>query len=306
MIYTITLNPAIDYIAEIDKLNINNINRIKSEKILAGGKGINVSIVLKNLGIESVAIGFVSGFTGEEIKRQVEKLDLKTDFVKIENQFSRINVKLQEEKNGIIIGETAINGDGPKVSQEKVEELLNKIEKIDKRDIVVLAGSISKNLPENIYEKICKIVKEKNANIIIDATGMLLVNVLKYNPFLIKPNKYELEEIFNTKISTEKEIIEYAIKLQDMGAKNVLISMDEDGAMLLTQEKNIIVKKAPKGKLVNSVGAGDSMVAGFITGYLTYDDYEEALKMGVAAGSASAFSSKLATKQEVLNIFKNI
>lgn len=303
MIYTVTLNPAIDYITELDEIKVNEINRVKSEKVLAGGKGINVSIVLKNLGIESTALGFIAGFTGMEIKRQVEKFDIKTDFVEVGNRFSRINVKLQIGGNELITGETAINGEGPRIPQEKIDLLFKKIEKIEKGDIIVLAGSISRKLPNDIYEKICEKANKKEANIVVDATGALLVNVLKHKPFLIKPNKSELEEIFGTRINTNDEIVRYAQKLQDMGARNVLISMDEDGAILLTQEKNIIYKQAPRGILVNSVGAGDSMVAGFIAGYLTYDDYEKALKMGISAGSASAFSKDLATKEEILKLF---
>lgn len=315
MIYTITFNPAIDYIANIEELKINKINKAVSEKILPGGKGINVSIVLKNLGIESTAMGFVAGFTGKEIKRQVEAFGVKTDFIEIPNKFSRINVKLRinEEKQKIDQREeTAINGEGPKIPEEKIEELLKKIEKLNKGDILVLAGSISRNLPDNIYEHISKKIYEKynkgeeQVKIVIDATGKLLVNVLKYKPFLIKPNKTELEEIFETKIFTNEEIIKYAKKLQQMGAENVLISMDQEGAILLSKENNIFYLDAPKGKVINTVGAGDSMVAGFLTGYLMYDDYEKAFKMGISAGSASAFSENLATKEEVLNIWNNL
>lgn len=300
MIYTVTFNPAIDYIAEVNDLKMNEINRATSEKILAGGKGINVSVVLKNLGIDSIALGFIAGFTGQEIKRKVEEFGIKTDFVYIPDKFSRINVKLQSSVAGVMSGETAINGDGPKISEKEITELMEKIEKLKKEDFLVLAGSVSRNMKEDIYEKICTKVKEKGAKIVADATGKLLVNVLKHKPFLIKPNKEELEEIFEDKIETNEEIILYAKKLQEMGAENVLISMDQDGAILVTKDKKILHSKAPKGKLVNSVGAGDSMVAGFLTGYISYDDYEKAFKMGIAAGSASAFSENLATKEEIL------
>lgn len=316
MIYTVTFNPAIDYIANIEELNISQINKTLSEKVLAGGKGINVSIVLKNLGIESTAIGFIAGFTGEEIKRQVESFGVKTDFIEIPNKFSRINVKLRiNEKGKQIIEEreeTAINGEGPKIPEDKIEELLKKIEKLNKEDILVLAGSISRNLSDDIYEHICeKIYKkynkeEEQVKIVVDATGKLLINVLKYKPFLIKPNKSELEEIFETKIQTNEEIIKYAKKLQEMGAGNVLISMDQEGAILLTKENSKFYLDAPKGKVINTVGAGDSMVAGFLAGYLMYDDYEKAFKMGISAGSASAFSENLATKEEVLKILNNL
>ena len=300
MIYTVTFNPAIDYIAEVKGLEMNEINRATSEKILAGGKGINVSIVLKNLGIDSIALGFIAGFTGQEIKRKVEEFGIKTDFVYIPDKFSRINVKLQSNITGIMSNETAINGEGPKISEKEIEELISKLDKLQKEDYLVLAGSVSRKMKDDIYEKICTKVKEKGAKIVADATGKLLVNVLKHKPFLIKPNKEELEEIFEDKIETNEEIIVYAKKLQEMGAENVLISMDQDGAILITKDKKVLHLKAPKGKLVNSVGAGDSMVAGFLTGYISYDDYEKAFKMGIAAGSASAFSENLATKEEIL------
>ena len=300
MIYTVTFNPAIDYIAEVNGLEMNEINRATSEKILAGGKGINVSVVLKNLGIDSIALGFIAGFTGQEIKRKVEEFGIKTDFVYIPDKFSRINVKLQKNVEGVISEETAINGEGAKISEKEIEELIEKLQKLQKEDFIVLAGSVSRNMKDDIYEKICTKVQKKGAKIVADATGKLLINVLKHKPFLIKPNKEELEEIFENKIETNEEIIVYAKKLQEMGAENVLISMDQEGAILITKDKKVLHSKAPKGKLVNSVGAGDSMVAGFLTGYISYDDYEKAFKMGIAAGSASAFSENLATKEEIL------
>ena len=306
MIYTVTFNPAIDYIAEINELKKNDINRTTSEKILAGGKGINVSIVLNNLGIESVALGFIGGFTGQEIKRKVEEFGVKTDFVYIPDKFSRINVKLQTNVNGKIVEETAINGEGPKITEQEIDEFMRKIEKIEQDDFIVLAGSISRNMNDDIYEKICSKVKEKGSKIVADATGKLLVNVLKHKPFLIKPNKHELEEIFEKQMKTDEEIVSYARKLQEMGAENVLISMDKDGAILITKDKKLLYSEAPKGKVVNSVGSGDSMVAGFITGFLTYKDYEKALKLGIASGSASAFSENLATKDEILYYLSKI
>lgn len=306
MIYTVTFNPAIDYIAEVNNIKEDEINRAESEKILAGGKGINVSIVLKNLGIESTAIGFIAGFTGNEIKRQVEKYGINTDFVYIENKFSRINVKLVSKTAGVVSNETAINGEGPKISNKEIEDLMTKIDKLKEGDFLVLAGSVPKKVNDDIYEKICERIKAKKIKIVADATGKLLVNVLKHNPFLIKPNKSELEEIFHDKIYRNEEIIMYAKKLQEMGAENVLISLGQDGAVLVTKDKNIRYLKAPKGKLVNSVGSGDSMVAGFIAGLLTYNDYEKAFKMGIAAGSASAFSKNLATKEEILSLFSKI
>lgn len=306
MIYTVTFNPAIDYIAQVNNLKMDEINRATSEKILAGGKGINVSVVLKNLGIESVVLGFIAGFTGNEIKRRVEEFGIKTDFVYIPDKFSRINVKLQLNVDGKITEETAINGEGPKILDQEVNEFMKRIEKIKKDDFIVLAGSVSRNMKDDIYEKICEKVKEKGAKIVADATGKLLVNVLKHKPFLIKPNKKELEEIFEREINTNEEVIFYARKLQEMGAENVLISMDKDGAILITKDKKMLYSEAPKGKVVNSVGSGDSMVAGFLTGFITYSDYEKALKLGIAAGSASAFSKDLATKEEILYQLSNI
>lgn len=300
MIYTVTFNPAIDYIAEVNDFKINEINRTTFERILAGGKGINVSTVLKNLEVENIALGFIAGFTGREIKQKIEKLGIKTDFVYIPDKISRINVKIQSKESGSIIKETAINGEGPKISEEEINELMKKIEKIEKDDFIVIAGSVSRNMKDNIYEEICGRAKEKGAKIVVDTTGERLLNVLKYKPFLIKPNKKELEEIFGKEISTNDEVISCAKKLQQMGAENVLTSMDREGAILITKDKKVLYCEAPKGKLVNSVGSGDSMVAGFLTGFITYDDYEKALKMGIAAGSASAFSKDLATKDEIL------
>jgi len=306
MIYTVTFNPAIDYIAEVNNLKKNEINRTLSEKILAGGKGINVSIVLKNLGIESIALGFIAGFTGQEIKTRVEEFGVKTNFVYIPNKFSRINVKLQSIADGKVVEETAINGEGPKIAENEINEFMQKIDKIEKDDFIILAGSVSRNMSDDIYEKICIKVKEKGAKIVADATGKLLTNVLKHKPFLIKPNKKELEEIFEKEINTNEEIVLYAKKLQKMGAENVLISMDKDGAILITKDNKMLYSEAPKGKVLNSVGSGDSMVAGFITGFINFQAYEKALKMGIAAGSASAFSNDLATGEEILYYLSKI
>ena len=306
MIYTVTFNPAIDYIAEVNNINEEKVNRAISEKVLAGGKGINVSVVLHNLGIPSIALGFIAGFTGKEIERQVENHGINTDFVYLNNKFSRINVKLVSKTAGVVSNETAINGEGPKISDKDVEEFMQKIDKLKDEDILVLAGSVSRKMKEDIYEKICMRIKEKKVKIVADATGKLLINVLKHKPFLIKPNKEELEEIFEDEINTKEEIIMYAKKLQEMGAQNVLISLGAEGAVLVSKEKNVLYLKAPKGTVVNSVGAGDSMVAGFLAGLLTYDDYEKAFKMGIAAGSASTFSENLATKDEILYQFSKL
>lgn len=300
MIYTITFNPALDYISQVENFEIGKINRTKTEKILPGGKGLNVSTVLKNLGLGNTALGFIAGFTGEELKRKIEEHGIETDFVKVKNGITRINVKISSNE------ETALNGNGPEISEDELQQLLEKIDKIKKGDIVILAGNVPKCIKNNIYEIICFKLEKNGVTFIVDSTRELLINVLKYKPFLIKPNKDELQETFNVKINTNEEIIEYAKKLQEMGAQNVLISLGGEGAILITKEGKEYYKQAPKGQVVNTVGAGDSMVAGFIAGYLESGDYEQALKMGIATGSASTFSMNLATKEEVEILLKNI
>lgn len=307
MVYTITFNPALDYILQVENFEIGKINRTTTEKILPGGKGLNVSTVLNNLEIESTALGFIAGFTGEKLQEQLKNIGIKTEFIKVEKGITRINVKINSKE------ETAINANGPQITNEDIEQLLGKIKKIQKQDIVVLAGNIPKGINKNIYEKICQELKEKQVTFIVDATRELLLNILKYNPFLIKPNKEELEETFNIKIQTKEEIIKYAKKLQELGAKNVLISLGGEGAILVTENEKTYFSKAPKGKVINTVGAGDSMVAGFIAGIKQKnkesqdkieDNFEYALKMGIATGSASAFSDNLATKEEVYDLLK--
>lgn len=300
MIYTITFNPALDYISQVENFEIGKINRTKTEKILPGGKGLNVSTVLKNLGLGSTALGFIADFTGKELKRKIEEHGIETDFVEVKNGMTRINVKISSNE------ETALNGNGPEISEEELQQLLDKIDKIKKGDIVILAGNVPKCIKNNIYEIICLKLEKNGVTFIVDSTRELLINVLKYKPFLIKPNKDELQETFNVKINTNEEIVEYAKKLQEMGAQNVLISLGGDGAILITKEGKQYYKQAPKGQVVNTVGAGDSMVAGFIVGYLESGDYEQALKMGIATGSASTFSMNLATKEEVEILLKNI
>lgn len=300
MIYTITFNPALDYISQVENFEIGKINRTKTEKILPGGKGLNVSTVLKNLGIESTALGFIAGFTGEELKRSIEEKGIKTDFIKVEKGITRINVKISSNE------ETALNGNGPEITEEDINKLLEKIEKITKEDMVILAGNIPRCINNDIYEIICKTLEKNNVTFVVDATKELLMNVLKYKPFLIKPNKEELEETFKEKVETKEEIIVYAKKLQQMGARNVLISLGGEGAILVTTEEKEYYSKAPKGKVLNTVGAGDSMVAGFIAGYEQSGDFEQAFKMGIATGSASSFSMNLATAEEVANLLKEI
>ena len=294
MIYTVTFNPSLDYIVRLDNFTAGEINRVNYEQVLAGGKGINVSIVLKNLGHDNSALGFVAGFTGEEIKRQLKDFGVKSDFVQLDEGFSRINVKAKAST------ETEINGQGPDISEAKQQELFAQLDKLAEGDTLVLAGSIPKTLPDDIYQRIMARLDGKGIRIVVDAEKKLLLNVLQYHPFLIKPNNHELGDMFGVKLTTDEEIITYAKKLQEKGAQNVLISMAGDGAILLTAEGKSFKCPAPKGKLINSVGAGDSMVAGFITGYMESNgDFEKAFHMGVATGSASAFSENLATRPEV-------
>ena len=293
MINTITLNPSLDYIVKVNNFKVDELNRSVGEQIYAGGKGINVSIVLKNLGVENTALGYVAGFTGDEILRQIKEHDVDCDFVKLENGLSRINVKLKSD------GETEINGSGPDSTEEDLKSLYRKISKLGKGDFLILSGSIPKSIPDDIYENIMKALLYSGVEFIVDATKDLLLNVLKYRPFLIKPNHHELAEMFNVEIKGDEDIIKYAKKLQEMGAKNVLISMAGDGAILITENGEALKRDVPKGTLKNSVGAGDSMVAGFLAGYLKNHDIKEAFKMGVATGSASAFSEELATEKEV-------
>lgn len=300
MIYTITFNPALDYIVRVNNLKIGEVNRTDFEEIYPGGKGINVSIVLNNLGIENIALGYIAGFTGDEIEKRVKSLGCKTDFIKLENGMSRINIKLKSKK------ESEINGQGPDIKDNNLIELYEKLDYLREGDILVLAGSIPNTLPENIYESIMERLYSKGIKFIVDATGDLLLRVLKYKPFLIKPNHHELGELFNTKLNNEEEIIKHAKKLKDMGARNVLISMAGDGAIFINENGEVEKSDVPKGKLINSVGAGDSMVAGFIAGYLNSNSSDEAFKMGVATGSASAFSEGLAIKEKVYELLKQL
>ena len=300
MIYTITFNPALDYVIKLKKIQIGEINRSEEEYILPGGKGINVSIILKTLDIESTALGFISGFVGEEIERKVKEYGIKTDFIKIENDNSRINVKITESNE-----ETAINSKGPFINETYIELLYKKIEKIENGDILVLSGSIPKGIKTNIYENICKKVEKKDIKIVVDATGELLLKTLKYKPFLIKPNQYELGEIFNIEISNPDQAIEYAKKLQQKGAKNVLVSLGSMGAVFLDENGYLNKRKSlNNGKIINTVGAGDSMVAGFIAGYQLFSNYEKAFKMGISAATATVNSIFLANKEEILHFFE--
>ena len=305
MVYTITFNPALDYITQVENFKIGEINRTKTETILPGGKGLNVSIVLKNLGIENTALGFIAGFTGEELRKKLEDKGVKTDFVKVEEGFTRINIKISSI-SGNKVEETALNGMGAKIVQKDIEELFEKLNKVTIEDIVVLSGSVPKNISKDIYRKICKRLSEKGITFVVDSTQELLMSVLEYKPFLIKPNKEELEETLNCKISSKEDIVNAAKELKKLGAQNILVSLGKDGALLLTKEDKVLYSKAPKGEIVNTVGSGDSMVAGFLAGYYKTKDYEYALKTGVAAGSASAFSIELATKDDVEELLKQL
>lgn len=293
MIYTVTFNPSLDYIVSVHDFQIGMTNRTYEELMLPGGKGINVSIVLKALGMKSIALGFTAGFVGEEIKRRIKNFGIEPEFIEIEKGTSRINLKLKTSDG------TEINGMGPEISKTKVQELLYKLDALEEGDVLVLAGSIPSTMSDDIYRDITKNMEAKGVIVVVDATSKLLLNVLPYHPFLIKPNHHELSEIFGVTLSEKKEIASYAKKLQEQGARNVLVSMGGKGAVFVAEDGNVFEAAAPEGTLVNSVGAGDSMVAGFLAGYLRTNSYEEAFRMGIATGSASAFSENLATRAEV-------
>ncbi len=300
MIYTVTLNPSIDYVVKLDDLKKGDINRTLEEYVYPGGKGINVSLILKELGYESCALGFVSGFTGVYIQSILGEKNLKSDFINLENGFTRINVKVKSQE------ETEINGQGPHICKEKLDMLYEKIDKLNSDDILVLAGSIPSTLDEKLYENIMARIQNKNIKVVVDATKKLLLNVLKYKPFLIKPNNHELEEMFNVKLENIDDVIFYGNKLKEMGAQNVLVSMGKDGALLITKDNQILRSNVGRGIVKNSVGAGDSMVAGFIGGYLKNNKYEDALILGAASGSATAFSYDLATNDFIKTIKSEI
>lgn len=300
MIYTVTFNPSLDYILSVDDFRLGFTNRTSSELLLPGGKGINVSTVLTNLGIENTALGFAAGFTGKEIIRKTAALGVKSDFIEIENGISRINVKLKN------IDGTEINGMGPDISSDKTEELMKKLDRLGQGDTLILAGSIPASMPADMYSRILERLKNKPVTFIVDASGELLLNVLKYRPFLVKPNHHELGDLFHVQIKTREEAVPYGRELQKMGARNVLISMAGEGAVLAAEDGTIYDTPAPEGTLVNAVGAGDSMVAGFTAGWMQSRDYRHAFYMSVAAGSASAFSEYLATKDEIMALYKQI
>lgn len=298
MIYTVTFNPSLDYIVRVDDFRLGQVNRTTEELLYPGGKGINVSFVLKNLGLDSTALGFLAGFTGDEIRRLLKEQGIDEDFIEVKQGISRINMKLRSNE------ESEINGQGPAIEKSDIDRLYQRLDRLEQHDILVLAGSIPSVMPESMYRDIMEHLKEKQLKVVVDATQDLLMNVLPYHPFLIKPNNHELGQIFGLELKEKEDVIRYAKKLQEQGAVNVLVSMAGDGAVLIAEDGSVYESDAPKGKVVNSVGAGDSMVAGFLDGYLQTGRYEEAFKMGICTGSASAFSEKLATKREVEEIMR--
>lgn len=299
MVYTVTFNPAIDYIVHTDHMNLGEVNRLQGEEVYFGGKGINVSNVLKELGIESKALGFVAGFTGIAIEQSLKENGIETDFVHLEKGFSRINVKIKSSE------ETDLNGQGPEIPEEKVEELFRKLDSLKDGDILILAGSIPSALPSDIYEKILAHLEGRKIKTVVDSTKDLLKKALRYQPFLVKPNNFELGELFDVTLTTTEEITEYARRLQEMGAVNVLVSMAGDGAVLLDENGKAHTCGVCRGTVKNSVGAGDSMVAGFIAGSMD-GDYEYALKLGTASGGATAFSEGLAKKEDIFCLLEQL
>ncbi len=299
MIYTVTFNPAIDYAIGVENLQPGMTNRASYEQLLPGGKGLNVSTILSNLGIENTALGFIAGFTGKEIKRSFEELGGKSDFIELKKGISRINIKIKSDV------ETEINAVGPVIGEMELFELLKKINMLKNGDTLILAGSIPSSLPDSLYSDIMKMLSDRDIMIAVDATKDLLINVLEHKPFLVKPNNHELGEIFGVALKTREEVVPYAKKLREKGAKNVLVSMAGEGAVLVTEMGDVLMSEAPKGTVKNSVGAGDSMVAGFIAGWYEKRDYAHAFKMGLSAGSASAFSEMLATKEEIKQVYNS-
>ena len=298
MIYTVTFNPSLDYIISLDDFQLGKTNRTTYERLLPGGKGINVSTVLYNLGIESTALGFVAGFSGQEIIRKAKKLGFTCDFIEVKNGYSRINVKMTDFDG------TEINGIGPAIDACELETLMQRLGALNAGDVLVLAGSIPKSLPASIYKDILEKLENRGVLFVVDASKNLLRNVLEHHPFLIKPNHHELGELFGVQIAKKEEVEPYVRQLQEMGARNVLVSMGAEGAVLLDENGQVYMLPAPKGTLINAVGAGDSMVAGFLAGWLENHEYSHAFKMAVAAGSASAFSEGFASKEEITALYE--
>lgn len=300
MIYTVTFNPSLDYVVSMNGFELGKTNRTTEEHMFPGGKGINVSIVLSHLGVANTALGFTAGFTGGQIEKELQALGLRTEFIRISQGFSRINVKLKDFDG------TEINGMGPKIPPEAIDMLYQKLDLLGSGDLLVLAGSIPNSLPDSIYGAIMERLAPKGVGFVVDATGNLLLNVLKFRPFLIKPNNHELGEIFGVTLKTREEVAPYARKLQEKGARNVLVSMAGQGAVFADETGAVHMLPAPLGTLVNAVGAGDSMVAGFLAGWSEKADYDYAFRMGISAGSASAFSEQLATREEIERVFSSL
>ena len=300
MIYTVTFNPALDYVVKVNHFTLGKVNRTVQENIFCGGKGINVSALLANLGYESVALGFVAGFTGQEIERGVGRLGFRSDFIRVERGMSRINVKLKSDE------ESEINGMGPEITGQDVEALFEKLDRLREGDVLVLSGSIPASISDDIYERIMERLDGRGVRIAVDAEKDLLLNVLRYHPFLIKPNNHELGQMFGVRLESEEEIVAYAEKLQERGAHNVLVSMAKDGAILVTEDGQVLRQGVAKGTVKNSVGAGDSMVAGFIAGYLEKADYGYALKLGTASGGATAFTEGIGTRDEIMRLLATL
>ena len=299
MIYTVTFNPSLDYIVSVENFQLGLTNRTSSEMLLPGGKGINVSTVLMNLGIESTALGFTAGFTGDEIIRRLEEMGVRNGFIQVGEGFSRINLKLKS------IDGTEINGQGPKIGTDKVDLLMKQLGELGQGDVLFLSGSIPSSMPDDAYQKIMAMLDGRGVRIAVDATRDLLMKVLPYHPFLIKPNNHELGELFHTEVTTDADIEKYAKKLIEMGAQNVMISMAGEGGMLVSKDR-VLRSFAPKGKVLNSVGAGDSMLAGFVGEFNQSHDLEKAFKKGLACGSATAFSLDIATNKKIDEIFNEI
>lgn len=300
MIYTLTINPSIDYVMEMDELKPGKMNRSKSTYMLPGGKGINVSTVLKRLGMENIAVLPIAGFSGEKLLEMISKENLSYDAFRLQEGDTRINVKVLGKN------ETELNAEGPSLTEEERELFIEKFECLTEGDYLVLSGSVPKALGGQFYAAIMKKLHQRGVKIVVDTIGDNFVNALENKPFLVKPNKEELENLFAVKADTDEELLELAKKVQTMGAENVLVSLGDKGAFLVTKDNKVLQKNAPKGQAVNTVGAGDSMVAGFLAGYLKTGDMETALKWGIAAGSASAFSKNLATKEEIDALMKKL
>lgn len=300
MVYTVTLNPALDYVMQVKKLRFDDINRAYFEDLHYGGKGINVSVVLKRLGVENKAMGFVAGFTGKRLEEMLKDEGIDCSFLHLKKGDTRINVKIKSET------ELDINARGPQIEEEDIEKLISSLDIIKSGDCLVLAGSIPENLPSDIYERMLSRLEGKGINFVVDTTGDLLLSALKYKPFLIKPNHHELGDLFGVKADSDEKIVFYSKKLQEMGARNVLVSRGSKGATLTCESGKVLNIGIARGKIVNTVGSGDSMVAGFIAGYLENGDYKHALRLGAACGNATAFCEALAEAKDIQSAYQKL